>query len=285
MISPIARSMMLMTPEDARAEASLGITSGETNESYHASMGLSNSGLKQFAKTPAHYQAYTQRDDDETASQRLGTLAHMRILEEDRFFKTVVKNDLNRNTNEFKALRTQVEAAGGYICKTQEYDDVCRMADNIFKQPTVKQLFQGGKAEQSVRWKDPETGLLLKCRPDYLRPDGVIVDVKTFADLSQDSLERQIFKMRYHWQSRFYLNGVNHVLGLPENTMFAHLFIDTEAFVGRVVILDDPSLSKAEEEIRPLINRFAECAKTGDWPGYPDEILTVSLPAYAWRGV
>ncbi len=87
--------------------------------------------------------------------------------------------------------------------------------------------------------------------------------------------------MRYHWQSAFYLAGVNAALGM-QSKMFAHIFVDTKAFVARVVVLDDLSLEKAESEIRPLIESYAANLRANTWPAYPDEILTVGLPSYAW---
>lgn len=264
-----------------QATTTLGIIS-EPAEVYHASAGLSYSGLKQFAKTPAHFLAYLDSDRAETGAQRLGTLAHMAILERERFERTVQVIDGHRGTNAVKAAIAEAEANGKYVCKPQEYEDARRMADAVYKSPLIAKLLSGGQAEQSIRWRDPETGVLLRCRPDYLRKDGVVVDVKTYEDLSEESVQRQIAKMKYHWQSAFYLAGVNQTLKL-ETKMFAHVFIDTKAFVARVVVLDDPSITLAENEIRPLINAYAESLKANNWPGYPEEILTTGLPSYAWR--
>lgn len=263
-----------------QAWISLGVQN-ETNEAYHKSVGLSCSGLKQLAKTPAHYRASRERDEDETDSQRVGTLTHMAILEPERFAREVIKIEGHRGKTDVKAAIAEAESRGLYVCKPEEFDGAQRMADAIFKQQSAYKLMTGGKPEQSVRWRDKETGVLLKCRPDYLRADGVIVDVKTYDDLSDASVQRQIMKMRYHWQSSFYLAGVKEALGF-DTKMFAHLFVDTKAFVARVVVLDDASLEKAEFEMRPLIQKYAESLKADQWVGYPDEIATVSLPSYAW---
>jgi hypothetical protein len=258
----------------------LGITE-EENESYHSSVGLSFSGLKQLSKTPAHYIASRSRDDEETASQRLGTLVHMAILERDRFRSSVVAIEGHRGKKDVKEEIAHAEMNGKYVCKPDEYMATIKMADAILLNPSAEKLLTGGAAERSIRWRDPETGVLLKCRPDYLRDDGIVVDLKTFNDLNEDNLQRHILKSKYHWQSRFYLDGVNQVLGLKSN-MFAHIFIDTEAYVSRVVVLDDASLEKAETLIRPLIQLYSECLKNDVWPGYPPEILTTSIPSWAW---
>ncbi len=258
----------------------VGIYDGISNESYHAAPGLSASGLKKFAKTPAHYRAYLESDDKETSSQRLGTLAHMAILEPESF-KSVAIVDGNRNSNDVKAKIAAYTAEGKYVCKTEEYEDVKKMRDAVMSNNTVKQLLSGGKSEQSVFVADP-SGILMKCRPDYMRED-VLVDLKTFSDLDNFSLERQIYKMKYHWQSAFYLKVAGLALGKAPSH-FAHLFIETKApYACRVVRLNDAAIERANQEIAPLLAQYAECLTTNNWPGYADEITDLSLPSYGFN--
>lgn len=251
----------------------------ETHEQYLQSDGLSYSGLKLFSKTPAHFRAGF--DDEESAARRLGTIVHMAILEPDRFETEVLVNDAHRNSNAFKEFKALADEAGKIVVKTDERNAAAQMRDRVLSVGSIKRLLSQGKAEQSLRWQDPESKVLCKCRPDYLRNDGIVVDVKTYSDLSVESLERQIWNMKYHWQSAFYLEGVKHTLGIETN-MFAHLFVDVKAMVPRVIVLDDAALEKAWFEMRPLIQRFAECLEKNEWPGYPDEVVTVGLPSYAW---
>jgi hypothetical protein len=30
------------------------------------------------------------------------------------------------------------------------------------------------------------------------------------------------------------------------------------------------------------MRRYAECLRTDEWPGYPDEVVDIALPHYAW---
>ena len=50
------------------------------------------------------------------------------------------------------------------------------MRESLFRQ--VGNLFIGGKAERTYIWRDPRTGALCKCRPDYTRPN-LLIDYKT----------------------------------------------------------------------------------------------------------
>ena len=31
-----------------------------------------------------------------------------------------------------------------------------------------------------------------------------------------------------------------------------------------------------------LLERYAECERSGEWPGYPDEVRDISIPEWAW---
>lgn len=255
----------------------------ETNETYHSSEGLSFTGLKKFAETPAHYAWYKANPNDETSSQKLGTLAHMAILEPMRFETGVKIVDGHRGSNSVRAAVAAAEEAGYYVCKPEEYQAAIEARNAVKSLKVCSALFEGGYAEKSIRFVDEKLGLLLKCRPDYIIPSKqIIVDIKTFNDLSDHAIDRQIHRMKYHWQSAFYLNVVNQVMGW-NTRKFVHVFVHTEVPVARAKVLDDASLEKAREEMQPLLVKFAECLKTNSWPGYADEITEASLPSYAWE--
>lgn len=268
--------------EQDQAVTQLGVIDGENIDDYHAGPGLSSSGLKHFKKTPLHYFITRGRRLKETDAQRLGTIGHMALLERERFEQIVVPVAGNRNKNSVKEVIAALEAQGKYVCQPKEYEFASKIAKKISTDDDLKKALTGGKAEQSIRWRDPETGVLLKCRPDYLHPNGVVIDIKTFEDLSPENLDSQIGRMKYHWQAHMYLMGVNQVFGKSGNTMFAHLFLDTVIADAVLSVLEDAALEKAEADVRPLINRYAECLKNDSWPGYPRGIVTSSLPSYEW---
>lgn len=251
----------------------------ETNAQYHASPGLSSSGLKHLAKTPRHYMMAKLNQKAETASQRLGTLEHMALLEPEAFYSKIKRIDGSRNANAVKDQIAAAENDGFYVCKTEEFERAEAMAKGVLEtSSTIKSLLTGGVAEQSLR--ADYKGVTLKCRPDYLKTQ-VIVDLKTFTDLSVSNVEKQIFRMKYHWQSYFYLKVLELSTGI-KTTNFVHVFIDVDAHCGLSYVLDDAALEKAGEEVVPLIEKYIECEKSGNWPAYPDLILNCSLPHYGF---
>lgn len=252
----------------------------ETNEMYHASEGLSFSGLKKFAKTPKHFKV--GKHYEETASQRLGTLGHMGVLEPARFRDKVKCVEGHRGAKAVKEVIAAAEAEGFYVCKEDEYEAAREMAESVAANKKTAALLTGGIAEVSIRAIHPVYGFLMKCRPDYIILDkGIVVDLKTFTDLDTPNLEKQVAKQKYHWQSIFYLKVIEYALGIKTN-MFAHVFIDTESKSARTVVLDDAALDKALSEIEPLLAKYADCVHSDFWPGYPEEIETITLPSWAW---
>lgn len=265
------------TPWERDQAEVVGIRYDEPMEAYHASPGLSNGGLKNFAITPAHFIS-RKGSDEETSAQRLGTLAHMAVLEPVRFLERARAVAGHRGGAAVKREIELLEGQGYYVCKPDELEDAKKMRDAVYNHPEASRLLSGGRPEVSIRWRDPEFGYLQRCRPDYLRDDGIVSDVKTFANLTDRNIRSQIERMMYHWQSRHYLNGVNSQLGLVDNKMFAHIFIDTEIYSVRVVILGDASLDKAEEEMREHREMYANCLRANVWPAYPAGISNLELP-------
>lgn len=112
------------------------------------------------------------------------------ILERDRFVKS-----LDGRTPIPRTLWDQMVA------------DIEAMKDS----PVVERYLTGGLAEVTVLWTEPESGLKLKARIDYLRPD-LFTDVKTFDNARGKPYQECIFDAvrynGYYRQFRFYHNAV-----------------------------------------------------------------------------
>jgi exodeoxyribonuclease VIII len=46
-------------------------------------------------------------------------------------------------------------------------------------------------------------------------------------------------------------------------------------------MLDDDAMERGRAECRRLLALYRECAERGDWPGYPNTIQQLTLPAWA----
>lgn len=262
----------------------LGKTPYLTNEQYHASPGISATGLANFAKLPAlyKYNRDKEEDDAETASQRLGSLVHMRALEPKLFEETVVIIAGNGNSTEVKNQIKAAELAGKYICRSEkEFKQVIDMVDSVMSHSWAKTLLTQGEQEQSLYAPHPLYGFLMKCRPDAIHPDkAIIADIKTYTDLDDYALEKQIKRLKYHWKAVHYMNVASLVYGQPFEK-FVHVWVSTKApYPVRCLALGGATVQWAEEKVSDLYAQYSNCLLTNTWPGYPDDIEDFELTIY-----
>lgn len=251
----------------------VGVADAISNADYHASPYVSSSWLKELAKSPAHLQAYRASPPESSAAMNMGSAIHSLALEDG---KDVLRAPgSTRNTNLYKDF-VKANPNGIYLLE-DEYERALRARDAVLSHSIAKKLLSGGKAEQSAFWLDSETKVPCKCRPDYLRDDGIVIDLKTTGDASAPIFQRNITDRKYHWQSAWYLDGLSQVLG-KQLKDFVHIVVETEApYAVALYALDDGALEKAREDIRKLLQTYAECLHTGTWPGYSPDIQNMTL--------
>src|SRR3546814_13923964 len=90
-------------------------------------------------------------------------------------------------TKKFAAEIEELEAAresGMTILRHQEAEIVRQVADAIGLHDVAKLAMKGGDTEVTLVWQDEETGVWLRCRPDFL-PSSVLrgAAVRAVSDL------------------------------------------------------------------------------------------------------
>lgn len=267
-----------------------GIYRGVSNEDYHACKdAVSNSGLGDILQSPFHYYAKhidpNRPAQKEKAGQLEGTLAHCAILEPDEFDKRyVVGPDLNRNSTKWKEYAAECEQAGILPIKQDQYDTAMRQSEQVWKNPDAAELLSHGEAEVSAFWVDDETGVLCRCRPDWVAdyPSGkVLVDVKTYSDASPDEFARQVARKGYARQDAMYSDGYS---AAANTEVLSFLFIAVEAaypFAVSICELDEDSVNAGYMEYRDALRLYAECKKSDNWPGYSQAVNLIRMPNWA----
>lgn len=262
-----------------------GIVSGLSNEEYHKGPGLSCSGFKKFLEYPNKYKAYRERPQKSTASQIKGQLVHMAVLEPELFSEKAVHIKGPMNRSPFKAQADEAKEAGKIPVGDSDYAEIIGMRDAIMKHAYAEPLISKGDHEVSVYWKDEETGLLLKCRPDsMIKTQGLIADIKYCYSASDYAVQKQIARMQYHIQTQWYLMGLSKLIG-RRTTDFTHIFVEEEyPHRVRTYVIDDASLERAMLDIRNGLAKFAECYKSDIWPNdnIDPKIIPMNLPDYAF---
>lgn len=253
-----------------------------SQEQYRSAVGISKSDLDQIAppKTPAHYWAHITgaRSKEQTAAMRFGSVLHTAVLEPDRLNVICKPEGFDGRSKDGKAWL--LENAGKDIVSVEELSAVMQIVTNVKIHPVASRLIRSGKAEQSLFWKN-HNGQTLKCRPDFMPDSGnVLVDVKTTACADYDAFSKSIYAYRYHVQAAYYLD-ICAALGLPYTTF---VFIAVEKTAPYQVVtyqLDDDALEMGRAEYKRDLATILHCNQTGVWPGYPEELLPITLPEWA----
>ena len=164
------------------------------------------------------------------------------------------------------------------------------MAAAIRRHPVASALFnpERGKAEQSLFWQDPETGVWRRSRLDWL-PDTtarerlIVADYKTTVCAEPKAIAKAVANYGYYQQDAWYRDGVR-ATGLSADPAFVFVFQEKEPpYLVTVVELDAPSVQAGRELNRQAIELYRACTENDTWPGYSGGIELVSLPPWAFR--
>jgi len=173
----------------------------------------------------------------------------------------------NANANDCKAFLADAQKNKLTVITTDQFDRIRRIHADASKYPLVQEGILNGRIERSMLWKDPETGIWLRARPDVIpKADGVYADLKTAGKFDEDFLERQIFDAGYYLQAaitRMVCRGLN----MPFDT-FALLYVlnDDVPDTGHVEI-DQFDIDRGEKVVRWCLRTIRHCLDTGEWRG------------------
>lgn len=197
-----------------------------------------------------------------------------------------------------------ISNAGRTIISIEERDQLYAMREAVMAHPAANKLLTGAKyvTEHSVYARDPQTGVTRRVRPDFWRFDGIVGDLKTTEDASQEEFARSIAKWGYDVQHPYYLDTLNLALeqaakdtgaGAAEfdartsrhpTSAKAFVFVVVEKKFPHAVqayVLDDESVAVGRAKYRKSLDTYAECVRTGIWPGYSDgSVQVISLPQW-----
>ena len=275
-----------------------GIYTNMSREEYFAIDSVSQSGLKDYARSPAHWLAAQRRPRKETDDMRLGNVIDCAILEphllESRYtvlpdFATGLVDDKGfpykspRATSKYKQLVSEFGRLnqGKEFVEPEWLESARGVAEGIAANEDASELLSGeGHNQVALVWIDPETGLLCKGLLDRLctfQGKRVVVDVKSTGDVR--FFEKACGDFGYAFQSAYYLRGLS-ILGEPAER-FLHVVCERDdPYACEVRELDDESLDQGLREVTEFLALHAECKRTGHWPTKRSGVIPCRLPRY-----
>ena len=266
-----------------------GLVAGLSNKAYHAADALNNSTLASMARSPAHcyalHLAPGRPQRIATPAMLAGTLAHCAVLEPlEMAARYAVRHaGLDLRTKAGKEWFDSIPAGLETITEEQRNTaDAQRAA--VFDVPELAELLAAGEAEQSAFWNDPATGLLCKCRPDWVHPladDRVILmDVKTTTDADPKAFAKTVWQYGYHRQAAWYSNGYERATGKQVAAFVFAVVTNAYPFLAAACVLDEQFQTLGADDCRELLDEYAACKRSGYWPGFTG-MNVVTAPAWA----
>jgi len=250
-----------------------------------------------IAQSPAHYLWAKEHPSEPTPAQRLGTAIHSAILEPADFRQIMIvkpifsgytkKGELTTSENctevQEKSQAWHLEHHGKMILKQEELDTIDGILRAISAHKQAARLMSEGHAEESLFWKDPESGIELKTRPDFVREGHIVVDVKSCLDASYYAFQKEIVSRGIHIQAAMQLDGCSAVHGGHFDTHITIAVEKEEPFALQCFQMDEHAIQEGRQLYYAALKTLAQCEKSKVFPAYP-ELTPVSLPSWAIKG-
>lgn len=245
---------------------------------YHAHPALSSTGARKILESPATFKYWREHPEPPRAAFDVGTAAHSKVLGVGAQIAVIPTEMLASNgaasTRDAKEFIAEARAAGFVPVKEDVAAEVDEMAEAILAHEEARALLeQPGNPEVSVFGTDPDTGVEMRARfdylPDFTADDAWAVDLKTARTASPDGFARAVADHRYDIQQEWYL----HLYALVTGDFTARMkFIVVEKEPPHLVGVHPLSAEFADmgrRRVRQALEKYAACAAAGIWPGYP----------------
>ena len=272
----------------------IGVIGDIPNEVYRAAPGTSRSDLDYVDQSLAHYLHFKETGIKATAKMAEGTWFHTLLLEPHRVEKewVLIEEGVNWGTKAYLEIQKGNE---GKTCVAQDvFARLMKMRANALRKPRVVQYLEGFK-ELSAWATDPATGLLCKVRPDIYQSDlRFLIDLKTTGDASPKEFARSVANFGYHRQAAYYLDIFNHATRQeakrkfgtdPGDAVDSFIFVaveNVEPYDCAIYVLGYEELQLGRTLYQRDLAALAAAQGAGVYPGYSDEIATLTLPSYAF---
>lgn len=237
-------------------------------------------------ETPAHAKVRHPRlteqpIKDNSDEMDIGTAAHALMLEGVNIVEVIDAPDWR--TNKAKEARDAARIKGKVPILTKNWLKVLAMVeaahDQLKNHMDSRDAFFNGKPEQTLIWNDD--GAWCRARLDWLHDSyKKIYDLKTTGiSANPEIVSRAIFTRGMDIQCAFYLRGVKVLTGIDATFKFV-VQETVEPYALCVIALGPDSLIIGEKKVMWALDKWRECLRTNEWPGYPRQTCYARLPEW-----
>ena len=217
-----------------------------------------------------------------TGPTDFGSAVHAAVLEPYLYDDTVLCGPEDRRGAKWSVPKELADKNGQILLTKSDYDKCCAMQAALLAEPQIGDLLsgEGNLREKTIIWRDEETGVECKIRPDLIVPDRkIIIDLKTAANASKEGFQESVNDYGYHVQEAMYKEGHRELSGSEFDFFF--LVVETEPpYEFNVFQLTDAYSAMGYNIFRSQLYDYKKCADRNYWPGYPREVIDIDVPPW-----
>lgn len=285
-----------------------GIYTDISIEDYHRSAGYSATQLKYAKQSLKHFRMYLDGKIEKPTGSHFGfgNSFELALLAQEEYARRVAvlpdrewvtelsgEYEKPRATKKYKEQyeKFMKENAGKYIINdvgAESYETVKEMLSSCYQDKMIQGLIKNTEYQLSCYWTDPETGIQLKTRPDFVkRKKNVIVNVKTTIDGSPKGFQRDCVEHDYYLQAIIEITGCI-ASGLMEkvDNYFWLVVEKVPPYNATVYDFRSEDIASMRMTLEYTLNKIKKAQEADVWPGYSQEadnehgILTMALPTW-----
>ncbi len=261
---------------------------------YHRRPEWSNSQKEKLIESPSLFHGtYISHEFPPMSGKELdvGTVAHECLTNPgglDAILKVIPDNVLNgQGHRKGGPWKEWSGAHADYIqMKESEIEPIRRMIESVRSTVPKWILDNVLHYEHTIIWRDEESGLMLRARPDMIvgyGEDVIVPDFKTTRTTTARTFAADANKYGYHRQAAWYQDAVI-AIGMSPLASLCIPVDKTPAHETRIYELDPAAIELGRSQNRKAIHELAWRLKTDTWTApHHGEILMLDLPEWAYR--
>lgn len=267
----------------------IGIRSRVPVAEYRALPGTSITRLKELRRSPMHYR-HALAHPKETTALRLGTAAHVAVLEPERFSSQFAiwsrrsektGNLCPKNGQWWEAF--QGENVGRDIITIDEAEFALAIQRAVRADRDAMRYLEQGDPEVTMQWS--LRGRQAKGRADWFtRIDGrpYLVGLKSARDCRHYVFGSAAAKLGYHLQWAYYFDGYEFIA--EEQPGVKEIVVEnTPPHAVAVYNIPDDIIQQGRDEYLVLIDQLEQCERSGEWPGPALGETNLTLPTWVYE--
>lgn len=224
-----------------------------------------------------------------TREMEKGTIIHDMLLNDGKLDGIEILQYENFRTKAAQEERDLVIDMGKMPILEKDYHELTQAAQWIRSRfQDLKIDLHAENAEQVVTWEErTDKGESVQCKGklDHAYPSWTgfyIDDLKTCSSAHPKSIQRSLFDYGYVIQHAAYTSAIEKIY--PEaigRVRFRFIFVElSPPYSVTPVVLNGSAAAVGRSQWRRAVNTWAECLKTGVWPGYVEETYRAEAPIW-----